>query len=109
MRRLLQLVPVVALCAVLAAGGCPEPPPPTPPGPRYTVYLTDAGPEPAAVVAAIVSLRGFEPKVAEGLVKRLGKLPSGIPALVDADAEAAERAAQALRAAGGEAVVAERP
>lgn len=103
--RLRRACPLVLALALLLAG-CPEPTPPRPAGPRYTVYLTDAGPDPQAVVAAVASLRGWERPVAEGLVKRVGKLPSGIPALVDAEAEAAEQAAQALRAAGATAVVA---
>lgn len=93
-RRLLVL-----LLALLTA--CPTDPPPPPSSPRYTVRLVRAGPDPRAVIAAVVSL-GRSPRVAEELV---GHAP--VPVLVSVEAAEAERARAALAAAGAEVVVGE--
>ncbi len=99
----LALAAALALAALLS--GCPGAAPPPPSGPRFTVVLTEVGDDQAAVVAAVASIRGSHPKLAQKIVERIGVAGGSLPIAVDVDQATADRAAAALRQAGAQAVV----
>ena len=95
--------PLLLALSLLLLPGCPSPPAPSA-APRYTVRLVSSGPDPAAVSAAVGSVSGHSPRIAEELVRR-----APVPVLVAVPRDEAERARAALAAAGAEAVLLEVP
>ena len=93
MRRLLVLFLSLALL------GCPSEPPR--PQPTWTVRLRGVGDDPAAVVAAVVSIRGCTPTLAKKLVD--GARTQSLPVGVGLSQTEAQARAEALRRAGAQA------
>jgi len=98
------LLLTVALC-LTALAGCPPAPPPQ--AVTFTVRLTDAGTDPAAVVAAVRSVTGYAEPIAAKLVEQVSQ--TGVPVGTTLDRAEAESRAAALRSAGAQAHVIEVP
>ncbi|MCO5167592.1 MAG: hypothetical protein M9894_14690 [Planctomycetes bacterium] len=84
------------LSSLVALGGCPSDPPPAD---RAALRLVEVGPRRAEVVAAVASLTGYQPSVAEGLVRRA---PVTLPGLTP---EGAVEGARVLEGLGAKVVV----
>lgn len=80
-----------ALVAAASLLGCPAPAPP----PRASLRLVEVGERAPEVVAAVVSITGYHPDVAAGLVRRA---PVTLPGLTDARAREGARELEALGA-----------
>jgi hypothetical protein len=91
------------LLAVVLLGCPPAKPaaPPKPVEPRYSIHLTDVGPNRAEVVDAVVTVRGCTKQLADGLIKRKGARSL----LIKADVSEAEgkRGVAALEKTGAKA------
>ena len=90
---------LLAVICSLALLGCPSDPPPQ--APTWTVRLRGVGDDPAAVIAAVVSIRGCTPTLAKKLVD--GARAQSLPVRVGLGQAEAEAGAEALRRAGASA------